>query len=143
MYYINVFILLMLLFLNACSQNHQKNGLSVKKLEKLEIEIGKTSKDSLNKKYGPPIFESAFNDNIIYYVSHNTSYKIFEKRKTDKLLVYEIILDDRNIVQKYKQYTEKDSYNLDITKKEDDSKIDFTMFWKDIINAMRKQNLEN
>ena len=133
----------MLLFLNACSQNHQKNGLSVKKLEKLEIEIGKTSKDSLNKKYGPPIFKSAFNDNIIYYVSHNTSYKIFEKRKTDKLLVYEIILDDRNIVQKYKQYTEKDSYNLDVTKKEDDSKIDFTMFWKDIINAMRKQNLEN
>ena len=71
----------MLLFLNACSQNHQKNGLSVKKLEKLEIEIGKTSKDSLNKKYGLLTFESAFNDNIIYYVSHNTSYKILKSVK--------------------------------------------------------------
>ena len=143
MYYLNIFILSMLLFLNSCSPNFQNNGLSVKKIEKLEIEIGKTSRESLRKKYGPPIFENVFNNNIIYYVSHNTSYKIFKKRKTDKLLVYEIILDDRNIVQKYKQYTEKDTINLDISSKEDESKIDFTMFWKDIINAMRRQNIED
>ena len=143
MYYLKIIILIMLLFLNSCSQNLQKNGLSVKKIEKLEIEIGKTSKENLNKKYGPPMFENIFNKNIIYYVSHNTSYKIFDKRKTDKLLVYEIILDDENIVQKYKQYTEKDGYNLDISKKEDETKMDFTMFWKDIINAMRRQNIED
>ena len=143
MYYFNLFVLSLLFFLNSCSQNFQKSGLSEKKLDKFVIEIGKTSKEYLNNKYGPPIFENVFNKNIIYYVSHNTSYKTFERRKTDRLLVYEIILDDKNIVQKYNQYTEKDSSNLDISKNEDESKIDFTMFWKDIINAMRRKNVED
>ena len=136
-------IFILVFFLNSCSQNFQNNGLSEKKLDNLKIEIGKTSKQSLINKYGPPIFENIFNENVIYYVSHDSSYKTFEKRKTDNLLVFEIMLDNKNIVKHYRQYTEKDSFYLNISKNEDSSGLNFTMFWKDVINAMRRRNIDN
>ncbi len=132
-------IFILVFFLNSCSQNFQNNGLSEKKLDNLKIEIGKTSKQSLVNKYGPPIFENIFNKNVIYYVSHNTSYKTFEKRKTDKLLVYEITLDNKNIVKKFKSYTEKDGVDIDISKKQDKSDFNFKMLWEDMINAMNRR----
>ena len=79
MYYLNFLIILSLLFLSSCSQSLQKNGLSSKKIEKFNVEIGKTSKRELIIKYGPPIFENVFNKNIIYYLTHKTSYKALEK----------------------------------------------------------------
>ncbi len=142
MYYL-YFIITLSFLLNACSQNIQQNGLSNRKLKNIEIVIGKTTKEYLTENYGPPIFENIFNENVMYYVSHDTSYQTFKKRKTNKLLVYEIILDDKNIVQNYKQYTKKDGLDLNISKKEDSSGINFTMFWKDIINAMRRRNIED
>ena len=105
MYYLNILIISLFVFFSACSQNLQKNGLSEKTIDKFDIKIGKTSKQYLKKKYVPPTFQNVFNKNVIYYVMHNTSYKTFEKRKTDKLLVFEITLDDKNIVQDYKIYT--------------------------------------
>jgi len=137
MYYLKSFIFLLLFFLISCSQNFQNNGLSDKTVKNFNVEIGKTSKKQLVSKYGPPIFENLFNNNTIYYVSHNTSYKTFTKRKTNKLYVFEIFLDDENIVKEFKKFTENDSLDLDISKKEDID-IDMSAFWKDIINAMRK-----
>ena len=138
MYYLKSFIFLFLFFLISCSQNFQNNGLSDKTVKNFNVEIGKTSKKQLISKYGPPIFENLFNNNTIYYVSHNTSYKTFTKRKTNKLYVFEIFLDDENIVKEFKKFTENDSLDLDISKKEEDIDIDMSAFWKDIINAMRK-----
>ena len=132
-------IFILVFFLNSCSQNFQNNGLSEKKLDNLEIEIGKTSKQSLINKYGPPIFENIFNENVIYYVSHNTSYKTFDKRKTNKLLVHEITLDNKNIVKNYKAYTEKDGVDINISKKEDETDFNFKMLWEDMINAMNRR----
>ena len=142
MYYLKPFIFLILFFLISCSQNFQNNGLSDKTVKNFNVEIGKTSKKQLISKYGPPIFENLFNNNTIYYVSHNTSYKTFTKRKTNKLYVFEIFLDDNNIVKEFKKFTEKDSLDLDISKKEDID-IDMSAFWKDIINAMRKRNIDD
>ena len=136
------FFISIILFFTACSQNFQQNGLSNKKLNNFEIIIGETSKQYLTEKYGPPIFEDIFNKNVMYYISHDTSYKTFQKRKTDKLLVFEIILDDKNIVQDFKQYTKKDSFDVNISKSDDTSGINLTMFWKDIINAMRRRNID-
>ena len=142
MYYLKSFIFLILFFLISCAQNFQNNGLSDKTVKNFNVEIGKTSKKQLISKYGPPIFENLFNNNTIYYVSHNTSYKTFTKRKTNKLYVFEIFLDDKNIVKEFKKFTEKDSLDLDISKKED-MDIDMSTFWKDIINAMRKRNIDD
>ena len=142
MYYLNLFIFLLLFFLISCSQNFQNNGLSNKTVKNFNVEIGKTSKKQLISKYGPPIFENLFNNNTLYYVSHNTSYGTFTKRKTNKLLVFEIYLDDNNFVKELKKFTEKDNLDLDVSN-DKDKDLDTSTFWKDIINAMRKRNVND
>ena len=140
MYNLKLIITFLIFILSSCSQTFQKNGLSEKKIENFDIKIGKTSKKFLIDNYGPPIFENVFNDNVIYYVSHNTSYKTFDDRKTDKLLVYEITLDDKNVVKKYKKYSDKDSLDIKVSRNNDDNDIDLTSFWKDLIRALRRTN---
>ena len=143
MYKSKLIIPFLIFILSSCTQTFQKNGLSEKKIENFDIKIGKTSKKFLIDNYGPPIFENVFNKNVIYYVSHSTSYKTFDDRKTDKLLVFEITLDEKNIVQKYKKYSDKDSLDIKVVKNNDDKDIDFTSFWKDLVRALRRTNTED
>ena len=136
-------IILLIFILSSCTQTFQNNGLSEKKINNFDIKIGETSKKYLISNYGPPIFQNVFNNNVIYYVSHSTSYGTFDKRKTKKLSVLEITLDNKNIVQKIKKYSDKDSFDIKITKEQDDRDINMTSFWKDIINALRRTNTED
>lgn len=140
---LKLFIILSIFILSSCAQTFQNNGLSEKEIENFDIEIGKTSKKYLINNYGPPIFENVFNDNVIYYVSHSTSYKTLEERKTKKMLVLEITLDNKDIVQNLKKYSEKDSFQINLSKKEDTKNIDMTSFWKDILRALRRKDNEN
>ena len=143
MYYLKIFICLLSFVLTSCSPTIQNNGLSEVKFNKIKIEIGKTSKKDLIRKYGPPIFQSVFNDNIIYYVSHKTSYKLLDKLKTEKLLIYEVYLDKKNIVENFQEYSEKDALNIEISDKETGDDKDAVFIWKEILNNMRRKNVQN
>ena len=140
---LKLIIILLIFILSSCAQTVQNNGLSEKEIKNFDIKIGKTSKTYLINNYGPPIFENVFNDNVIYYISHSTSYKTFEERKTKKILVLEITLDNKNIVQNFKKYSEKDSFQINVSKKEDAKNFNLTSFWKDIVRAIRKKDSEN
>ena len=143
MYYLKIFICIMSFVLISCSPTIQNNGLSEVKFNKIKIEIGKTSKKDLIRKYGPPIFQSVFNDNIIYYVSHKTSYKLLDKLKTEKLLIYEVYLDKKNIVENFQEYSEKDALNIEISDKETGGDKDAVFILKEILNNVRKKNVQN
>ena len=144
MFYLK-FILVLAVFFNAsCSQNIQKTGLSSVKINEIRIEEGITTKSILMKKYGPPVFESVFNKNTVYYVSHVTGYKNLSDRKTLNLVVFEITFNDKNIVNKIKKYNELDSKNIKISKKNSLEKNNTSIqFWKDIINNLRRRNVED
>ena len=137
---LRLIIIFLFFFISSCTQTFQNNGLSEKKIDSFDIVIGKTSKKYLIENFGPPMFENVFNDNVIYYVSHRTSYKTFDKRKTRKLLVLEIKLDDKNIVQKIKKYSDKDGFDLQVSKNQDDTNINLISLWKDIIRALARKN---
>ena len=143
MYYLKFFIYIMSFVLTSCSPTIQNNGLSEVKFNKIKIEIGKTSKKDLIRKYGPPIFQSVFNDNIIYYVSHKTSYNLLDKLKTEKLLIYEVYLDKKNIVENFQEYSEKDALNIEISDKETGDDKGAVFIWKEILNNMRRKNVQN
>ena len=143
MYYQFILICIFSVILTSCSPTIQNNGISENKLKKIVIEIGKTSKNELIKKYGPPVFEGIFNEKVIYYVSHKTSYKLLDKVKTKKLLVYEISLNDKNIVKNFKKYSEKDSFNISISDKASDHNKDSVFFWTELLNNMRRKNIQN
>ena len=144
MFYLK-FILILAVFFNAsCSQNIQKNGLSSVKINEIKIEEGITTKSNLIKKYGPPVFESVFNQNTVYYVSHVTGYKNLSDRKTLNLVVFEITFNDKNIVKTIKKYNKFDSKNVKISKKNSLEKNNTSIqFWKDIINNLRRRNVED
>ena len=143
MYYQFILICIFSVILTSCSPIIQNNGISENKLKKIVIEIGKTSKNDLIKKYGPPVFESVFNEKVIYYVSHKTSYKLLDKVKTKKLLIYEISLNDKNIVKNFKKYTEKDSFNISISDKVSDHNKDSVFIWKELLNNMSRKRIQN
>ena len=144
MFYLK-FILILAVFFNAsCSQKIQKTGLSSVKINEMKIKEGITTKSILMKKYGPPVFESVFNKNTVYYVSHISSYKNLNQRKTLNLVVFEITFNDKNIVNKIKKYNEFDSKNVEISKKNSLEKNNSSIqFWKDIINNLRRRNVED
>tara|TARA_B100001250_G_scaffold411089_2_gene438928 strand:- start:319 stop:717 length:399 start_codon:yes stop_codon:yes gene_type:complete len=129
----------MLFFLFSCSETVERYGLSQKKIENIELLIGVTSKKSLINSYGPPVFESLFNENIVYYVSHESSFKNFEDRKTKKLKVIEVIFDKNDIVQNFNKYSEQDSIKLKVLEKETDDTNNGFMFWKEIISNLSKR----
>ena len=143
MYYLKFFIYIMSFVLTSCSPTIQNNGLSEVKFNKIKIEIGKTSKKDLIRKYGPPIFQSVFNENVIYYVSHKTSYKLLDELKTKKLLIYEIYLNKKNIVKNFQEYSEKDALKVEISDKATGDGNDTIFIWKEILNNMRRKNVQN
>jgi outer membrane protein assembly factor BamE (lipoprotein component of BamABCDE complex) len=144
MFYLK-FILILTVFFNAsCSQKIQKTGLSSVKINEIKIEEGITTKSNLIKKYGPPVFDSVFNQNTVYYVSHVTGYKNLSDRKTLNLVVFEITFNDKNIVKTIKKYNKFDSKNVKISKKNSLEKNNTSIqFWKDIINNLRRRNVED
>ena len=136
-------IIVLIFLLSSCTKTIQNNGFSNKKIENFDIKIGQTTKNYLLKNYGPPIFENVFKENVMYYISHSTSYKTFDERKTEKLLVLEITLNNKNVVQKIKKYSNKDSSEIKVSKNQEKRNINFTSFWKDIIRALRRTNSED
>ena len=136
---LKVAIFVLIFILSSCTKTFQNNGLSNKKIENFDIKIGKTSKEYLLENYGPPIFENIFNDNVLYYISHSTSYKNFNERQTEKLLVIEIKLDNKNIVKKINKYSKEDSFPIQVKKNKDNKNINLTNFWKDIVRAFTKK----
>ena len=143
MYYQIILISIFSVILSSCSPTIQNNGMSEIKFDKIIIETGKTTKNDLIKKYGPPVFEGIFNEKVIYYVSHKTSYKLLDKVKTKKLLIYEISLNDKNIVKNFKKYSEKDAFNISISDKASEHNQDSIFIWKELLNNMRRNNIQN
>ena len=144
MLYLKFILILAVFFNSSCSQKIQKTGLSSVKINEIKIEEGITTKSILMKKYGPPVFESVFNKNTVYYVSHVTGYKHLNDRKTLNLVVFEITFNDKNIVNNIRKYDELDSKNIKISKKSSFQKNNTSIkFWKNIINNLRRRNIEN
>ena len=81
-----------------------------------------------------------FNNNVIYYISHRTSYKTFDERKNEKLLVLEITLNNEDIVEDIKNYSNMNDFEINVSKKKEDKNINFKSFWKDITRTFTRKH---
>ena len=138
-----VLILVIILFISSCSESIQINGLSNTIMTQMQVKIGITTKDELGEKYGPPVFEGIFNNDIIYYVSHESSYKNFDPRKTKKLLIFKITLDKNNIVKSLKKYTEENAQNIIVSKEKTKNINNEGILLKQVLENLRRNNLKN
>jgi outer membrane protein assembly factor BamE (lipoprotein component of BamABCDE complex) len=109
----------------------------------MDIKIGEITKNQIYIKYGPPIFESVFNKNVIYYLSHKSSYLNFNPRETKELVVLEITFDNKNIVKSIDKYSEKNAKNIDVSKEITKKENNKGIFIKEIIDNMKRNNLNN
>lgn len=141
--YFKFLIIFIILFISSCTENIQKNGLSITKINQIKVKIGETSKEDLNNKYGPPLFEGIFNNDIVYYASHTSSYLNFNPRETKQLIVLKITLDNKNIVQNVQKYTEKNAENIDVSNMNTNDQDTRGIFWKQILENMRKTAVQN
>ena len=141
--YFKFLIIFIILFISSCTDNIQKNGLSITSINEIKVKIGETSKEDLNNKYGPPVFESMFNKDIVYYASHTSSYLNFNPRETKQLIVLKITLDNKNIVQNVQKYTEKNAKNIHISNMNTNNRDNRGIFWKQIIQNIKRNRVQN
>ena len=139
----NTLLLFIILFISSCSENIQTNGFSNTIMTEMQVKVGITTKDDLNKKYGPPVFEGIFNNDVIYYISHASSYKNFSPRKTKKLLIFKIKLDKHNKVKSLKKYTEENAQNIIVSKEKTRNINNESMLLKQILENLQKSNIRN
>ena len=137
------FIIFFILFISSCSEKKYTNGLSLLQINQMDIKIGEITKNQIYIKYGPPIFESVFNKNVIYYLSHKSSYLNFNPRETKELVVLEIAFDNKNIVKSIDKYSEKNAKNIDVSKEITKKENNKGIFIKEIIDNMKRNNLNN
>ena len=138
------FLILNMFFLVSCVETKQINGIRFDKINNFNIEIGKTSKSSLVSTYGPPSFESPFKKNIIYYTSQNTVYKNLSAPQVEKMILYEVFLDENGIVTKFNKYNEQEIINLEIMDDGKEKKENtLRALFKQMINNIQRRNLEN
>ena len=138
------FFILIIGFLVSCVETKQVNGIRFDKIDNLKIQIGKTTKFSLLSKYGPPSFESPFNKNIIYYTSQNTVYKNLSAPYVEKMILYQIYLDEDGLVIKFNKYNEKQIVNLEIARDgKEKGRNTFGVLLKEMIENLQKRRLEN
>ena len=141
--YFKFLIIFIILFISSCTDNIQKNGLSIRQINEIKIKIGETSKEDLNNQYGPPVFESIFNKDIVYYASHTSSYLNFNPRETKQLIVLKITLDNKNIVQSVQKYTEKNAENIPVSNMNTNDRDTRGIFWKQILKNMKRNAVQN
>ena len=141
--YFKFLIIFIILFISSCTDNIQKNGLSIRQINEIKIKIGETSKEDLNNQYGPPLFESIFNKDIVYYASHTSSYLNFNPRKTKQLIVLKITLDNKNIVQNVRKYTEKNAKDIHVSNMNTNDRDTSGILWKQILQNIKKSTIQN
>ena len=56
---------------------------------------------------------------------------------------FEIYLNQNNIVRKFKEYSERDALNIEISDKTSKENKDSIFIWKEILNNMRRKNVQN
>ena len=137
------FIIFFILFISSCSEKIQTNGLSLLQINQMDIKIGEITKNQIYTKYGPPIFESVFNKNVIYYLSHKSSYLNFNPTETKELVVLEIAFDNKDIVKSIDQYSEKTAKNIVVSKEITTKENNKGIFIKEIIDNIKRNNLNN
>ncbi|MDA1136319.1 MAG: outer membrane protein assembly factor BamE [Proteobacteria bacterium] len=137
------FIIFFILFISSCSEKIHTNGLSLLQINQMDIKIGEVTKNQIYIKYGPPIFESVFNKNVIYYLSHKSSYLNFNPRETKELVVLEITFNNKNIVKSINKYSEKNAKNVNVSMENTTNKNNQGEFFKQIIDNLKRNNLKN
>ena len=111
-----VFCFFLLLFLYNCQPRITNHGNFFNKQNIKYIKKSKLNKAEIIEIFGAPSTTSTFSDNVWYYMSQVQSEKAYLKIKNISSKILKITFDKNKFVKEYSILTEKDSYDITISR---------------------------
>ena len=137
-------LIITLLIISNCTikQSVEHHGVHMLEIKNTKLKVNIDNKNDIINLLGPPILESSFDNNILFYIERKIStgnlYQLGKRRiKVNNVLVVEV--DNRGILVK------KDFYNLndmnDINLVTNVTEVDYqkTSFVYDFLSSMRQK----
>jgi len=137
-------LIITLLIISNCTikQSVEHHGVHMLETKNTKLKVNIDNKNDIINLLGPPILESSFDNNILFYIERKIStgnlYQLGKRRiKVNNVLVVEV--DNRGILVK------KDFYNLsdmnDINLVTNVTEVDYqkTSFVYDFLSSMRQK----
>ena len=137
-------LIITLLIISNCTikQSVEHHGVHMLEIKNTKLKVNIDNKNDIISLLGPPILESSFDNNILFYIERKIStgnlYQLGKRRiKVNNVLVVEV--DNRGILVK------KDFYNLndmnDINLVTNVTEVDYqkTSFVYDFLSSMRQK----
>jgi len=137
-------LIITLLIISNCTikQSVEHHGVHMLETKNTKLKVNIDNKNDIINLLGPPILESSFDNNILFYIERKLSignlYQLGKRRmKVNNVLVVEV--DNRGILVK------KDFYNLndmnDINLVTNVTEVDYqkTSFVYDFLSSMRQK----
>ena len=137
-------LIISLLIISNCTikQSVEHHGVHMLETKNTKLKVNIDNKNDIINLLGPPILESSFDNNILFYIERKIStgnlYQLGKRRiKVNNVLVVEV--DNRGILVK------KDFYNLndmnDINLVTNVTEVDYqkTSFVYDFLSSMRQK----
>ena len=106
----------LLLFLYNCQPRITNHGNFFNKENIKYIKKSKLNKAEIIEIFGTPSTTATFSDNVWYYMSQVQSEKAYFKIKNISSKILKITFDKNKFVKEYSILTEKDSYDITISR---------------------------
>ena len=111
-----IFCFFLLLFLCNCQPRITNHGNFFNKENLKYIQNSKLNKAEIIEIFGTPSTTSTFSNNVWYYMSQVQSEKAYFKIKNISSKILKITFDKNKFVKKYSILTEKDSYDITVSR---------------------------
>ena len=137
-------LIIIILTISNCSikENVEHHGVHMLETKNSKLKVNVDNKNDVIKLLGPPILESSFDNNVLFYIERKITtgnlYKLGKRDiKINNVLVVE--LDNRGILVKKNLYDLNDMNNINLVKNVTEVDYQKTSFVYDFLSSMRQK----
>ena len=137
-------LIIIILTISNCSikENVEHHGVHMLETKNSKLKVNVDNKNDVIKLLGPPILESSFDNNVLFYIERKIStgnfYKLGKRDiKINNVLVVE--LDNRGILVKKNLYDLNDMNSINLVKNVTEVDYQKTSFVYDFLSSMRQK----
>ena len=137
-------LIIIILTISNCSikENVEHHGVHMLETKNSKLKVNVDNKNDVIKLLGPPILESSFDNNVLFYIERKITtgnlYKLGKRDiKINNVLVVE--LDSRGILVKKNLYDLNDMNSINLVKNVTEVDYQKTSFVYDFLSSMRQK----
>ena len=137
-------LIIIILTISNCSikENVEHHGVHMLETKNSKLKVNFDNKNDVIKLLGPPILESSFDNNVLFYIERKITtgnlYKLGKRDiKINNFLVVE--LDNRGILVKKNLYDLNDMNSINLAKNVTEVDYQKTSFVYDFLSSMRQK----